>query len=109
LRQEQLQHNWLKSNCQVQTTEKGLLWSQIWTQTKSLALSFLFEEIKAIKRQKTPSSKNSTKEGWILPLYWNWWINSTTRSDEGEQQEYSSSSSKHFSSIKAKLANHLTQ
>jgi hypothetical protein len=55
------------------------------------SLAFLFEEINALNRQlqlkpeKTASSKKSTKEGWIHPLYWNQTSILTTSSDEGEQ------------------------
>jgi hypothetical protein len=68
---------------------------------KSLAFSFLFEEINALKRQlkpeKTARSKKSKAES-ILSTE----INLTTSSDEGE--EYLFTSSKPFKSSKTKLA-----
>jgi hypothetical protein len=70
---------------------------------KSLAISFLFEEINALKRQlkpeKTASSKKRKAES-ILSTE----INVTTSSDEGKNKEYWFTSSKPFSSSKTKLA-----
>jgi hypothetical protein len=72
---------------------------------KSLAFSFLFKEIHALKRQfkpeKTASSKKRTRKAEsILSTE----FNLTTNSDEGEKQEYLFTSSKPFRSSKAKLA-----
>jgi hypothetical protein len=93
----------LKRNCQFKQQKKARFGAKADLRKKSLALSFLFEDINALKTQlkaeKTASSKKWKAES-ILSIE----INITTSSDEGEGQEYLFTSSKPFSSSKAKIA-----
>jgi hypothetical protein len=70
-----------------------------------LAFLVLFEEINALKRQLKPekiasSKKRTRKAESILSTE----INLTTSSDEGENKESLFTFSKHFTTIKTKIA-----
>jgi hypothetical protein len=104
--QEQPQHGWLHSNWQIQTEEKGSLWSQSWTwkEVFGLPLSFLkrLMHLKgnwSLKRLQAGRRETKKAESILFTE-----INLTTSSDEGENKEYLFTSSEPFSSSKTKLA-----
>jgi hypothetical protein len=94
----------LKSDFQVQITEKSRFQTQSGTRKKSLA--FLFEEINAIKRQlkheKTAISKKRKERVECLIYTEINGVTKATSSDEGEKQEYFFTSSNFSNSSKIK-------
>jgi hypothetical protein len=64
---------WAIAKFKQQKNNKACFEAKAGPGMKSLAFSFLFEEMNALKRQlkpeKTASSKKSIKEGWIHPLF----------------------------------------